>query len=62
MALYNLRRDPGESYDVQKLYPDIKKKIISIAVEARKDLGDGLTGHPGEFRREPGRLEEHGNK
>ncbi len=58
LALYNLRRDPGESYDVQKLYPEIKKKLISIAVEARKDLGDGLTGHPGEYRREPGRLEE----
>ena len=56
MALYNLRRDPGESYDVQTLYPEIKEKILSIADEARNDLGDALTDHHGNGRREPGRM------
>lgn len=56
MALYNLRRDPGESYDVQTLYPEIKEKILSIADEARNDLGDALTDHTGTYRREPGRM------
>ena len=36
MALYNLRRDPAESYDVQTLYPEVMEKIFSIAVEARR--------------------------
>jgi arylsulfatase len=58
MALYDLRRDPGESYDVQALYPEVKEKILSIAAEAREDLGDGLTNRPGANRREAGKLEE----
>jgi arylsulfatase len=57
MALYNLRRDPGEHYDVQELYPEVKDKILAIAAEARDDLGDELTGKNGKNRRQPGRLE-----
>ncbi len=48
LALYDLAHDPGEAYDVQKLYPDIVKKIQEIADSARRDLGDDLTNQKGE--------------
>ena len=52
--LYDLRRDPGENYNVAEYYPDIVKELLSIAEEARKDLGDDATGNPGENRRKAG--------
>jgi len=55
-ALYDLRRDPGERYDVKFTYPEIVKELEKIAAEAREDLGDDLTGNPGKNRREPGRV------
>ena len=54
MGLYDLRRDPGEQYDVSKLYPEIVKQLEMIADEAREDLGDDLTNNPGLNRRKPG--------
>lgn len=39
LALYDLRRDPGERYDVKSQHPDIIKKIQELVEEARKDLG-----------------------
>jgi arylsulfatase len=56
MALYDLRRDPGERYDVQKLYPEALAELQRIAVEARQDLGDDLNGAVGTGRRAVGRL------
>jgi arylsulfatase len=55
-GLYDLRRDPGERYNVKFSYPDIVKELEALAVEAREDLGDDLTGNPGRNRREPGRV------
>lgn len=55
-GLYNLRRDPGERYDVSKMYPGIVKKLEGIANKAREDLGDDLTGNHGKNRRQPGRI------
>lgn len=55
-ALYDLRRDPGERYDVKNSYPEIVKELEKIATEAREDLGDDLTNSPGKNRREPGRV------
>ena len=58
LALYNLRRDPGERYNVIDLHPDVVKDIMTEVEKARADLGDDLTGNPGKNRRPPGKLEE----
>lgn len=55
-GLYDLRRNPGERYDVSESNPDIVEALKKIANEAREDLGDELTNHPGSNRREPGRI------
>jgi arylsulfatase len=56
LALYDLRRDPGERYDVKDQNPDIVKSLLLLVEEAREDLGDDLTGRKGANRREPGKL------
>ncbi len=53
-ALYDLRRDPGERYDVQSTYPAIVEELQKIAEEARQDLGDDLTKRVGRNVREAG--------
>jgi arylsulfatase len=52
--LYDLRRDPGEWYNVAKYYPEKVKELQALADEARKDLGDDLTNSPGANRRKAG--------
>jgi arylsulfatase A-like enzyme len=54
--LYDLVHDIGETTDVSALHPEIVKQLEAEAEKARADLGDGLTKHPGDGRREPGRL------
>lgn len=53
MALYDLANDPGEAYDVQVLYPDMVQKILSLAEQARDDMGDDLTNRRGKNTRKP---------
>ena len=55
MALYDLAHDPGETSDVQTLYPDTVQKIMQYVEAARDDLGDELTHRKGKNVREPGR-------
>ncbi|GEO06453.1 arylsulfatase [Adhaeribacter aerolatus] len=55
-ALYDLRRDPGERYDVKEMYPDIVTELKALADVARKDLGDEILKITGENVREPGKL------
>lgn len=54
-ALYDMRRDPGECYDVKEQYPEVVKMLMKIAEEAKEDLGDDLTGNPGKNRRPGGK-------
>jgi arylsulfatase A-like enzyme len=56
LALYDLRRDPGERYDVQKQNPAVVKRLQKLVEGAREDLGDDLTGSPGKNRRPVGEL------
>ncbi len=56
LALYDLRRDPGERYDVKKQNPKIVQRLQQLAEQAREDLGDDLTGRPGKNRRPAGKL------
>lgn len=55
-ALYDLRRDPGEQYDVQANFPEIVKELKDLAEEARADLGDDLQTIKGFNQRLPGIL------
>ncbi len=52
--LYDLRRDPGERYDVISQYPEVAAKLMKIADLKRKELGDNLTRVKGAERRMPG--------
>ena len=56
-ALYDLRRDPGERYNVAESNPEIVTELEKIANDAREDLGDEITKNPGKNRREPGRIQ-----
>ena len=58
LALFDMRRDPGERYDVKDQFPEVVDELMKIADEARKDLGDDLTGEKGTGRRAIGRLVE----
>jgi arylsulfatase A-like enzyme len=52
--LYDLRRDPGEWYNVASFYPEKVNELQALAEKARVDLGDNLTNKPGANRRKPG--------
>ena len=52
--LYDLRRDPGERYNILTQKPEEAAKLMKIADSYRHELGDNLTRHKGTERREPG--------
>lgn len=52
--MYDLRRDPGERYDVISLYPEQAARLMQLADKVRGELGDNLTRVQGTERREPG--------
>jgi arylsulfatase A-like enzyme len=54
--LFDLRRDPGEWYDVSEWNPEKVKELIILAERARADLGDELTNNPGTNRRKAGSI------
>ena len=54
--LYDLRRDPGEWYNIAQFYPEKVKELQLLVEKARKDLGDNLTNSPGENRRKAGSI------
>lgn len=55
--LYDLRRDPGERYNVLPQYPEVAIKLMQIADAYREELGDNLTRKKGTERRQPGKTE-----
>ncbi|WP_341226098.1 sulfatase [uncultured Arcticibacterium sp.] len=58
LALYDLRRDAGEEYDVQRQHPEIVKELQAYAEKIRADLGDENTGVEGSGRRPLGKLRQ----
>ena len=52
--LYDLRRDPGERYDVISQHPEAAARLMRIADRMREELGDDLTRVKGTERREAG--------
>jgi len=52
--LYDLRRDPGERYNVISQYPEQSMKLLKIVDEMREELGDNLIRKEGTGRRQPG--------
>jgi arylsulfatase len=57
VQLYDLRRDPGEWYDLAAFYPEKVKELEELAKKAREDLGDDITNNPGENRRKAGSID-----
>ncbi len=58
MALFDLRRDASERYDVQFQNPEIVKELLAYAESVRADLGDDIVGISGQGRRPIGMIEE----
>lgn len=54
-GLYDLRRDPGERYDVSSMHPEIVAELEALGNQAREDLGDDLKSMPGTGKRMPGK-------
>ena len=54
--LIDLRRDPGERYNVLSQYPEAAGRLEQMANEAREDLGDDLLKKEGKNRRAIGTL------
>ena len=48
--------DIGETRDVSNTHPEIVERLLGLARQARRDLGDTLTQRVGETVREPGRV------
>jgi arylsulfatase A-like enzyme len=59
LALYDLRRDPGERYDVQNMHPAIVGELQQLADIARADLGDKLMNVAGQHVRTAGKIEDY---
>lgn len=57
--LYDLRRDPGERYDVLSQYPEVAIKLMKVADVMREDLGDNLTRKKGTGRRTHGLTKDY---
>ena len=54
LELYDLLTDPGETSDVAADHPDVVERMLRVADEVRRSLGDDRLGVPGPERRPPG--------
>jgi arylsulfatase A len=57
--LYDLDSDISETKNIAAEHPDVVKRLLALAEQARGDLGDSLTGKVGAGVREPGRLSDN---
>ena len=55
--LYNLKTDPSETNNISNEFPDLAKKITTLANNKRKELGDDLTNVLGSEIREVGKID-----
>ncbi len=53
-GLFDLRRDPGEQYDMQEVHPEIAGKLKQMADRKREELGDLRLRIEGKENRAPG--------
>lgn len=58
LALYNLREDVGEKYNIAEQHPEIVEQLMNYAAAAREDLGDSMLKIKGKNVREPGKFNE----
>ncbi|MCP4611658.1 MAG: sulfatase [Planctomycetes bacterium] len=56
LSLYDLEKDIGEQNNVSAQYPDVVKRLLSLAEKMRRELGDSSKKMKGSSRREPGRI------
>jgi len=56
--LYDLKNDIGETRNVAAQNPEIVQRLLTLAEQARDDLGDTLSKREGRGVREPGRAQE----
>jgi arylsulfatase A-like enzyme len=56
LSLFDLEQDAGESTNVADRNPDVVKKLLEYAEQARADLGDSLTNRTGKNVRPAGRM------
>lgn len=56
--LFDLRRDPGERYNIISQYPEIVEKLEKAAMATRKEIGDNLTKTEGSELRPIGKISE----
>ena len=59
LSLYDLSTDIAETTNVSEQNPEIMARLLEMAAEARRQLGDGLTKSEGEENRRPGSIESN---
>lgn len=57
--LYDLRRDPGERYNVISQHPEVEQQLMKIVDKWREELGDNLTNNVGKENRLPGYTKDY---
>lgn len=55
LALYDVRGDVHEDYEVSAEHPDVVRRLLAFADRARAEIGD--TDHPGSGQRPAGRVD-----
>ena len=58
LGLYDLQSDIGETNNVAAEHPQVVERLLALAEQARRDMGDSLTDRQGANLREPGRVQE----